>query len=98
MIPHAPQIERQVLAAIIRKGALFDLATAGNITADSFHVPENRHIFEAMATLSQRGTAIDLVALDTLLPDLIEILMKLESGTIATDVNFPDWLQSLRNH
>ena len=44
-IPHSAGIERQVLAAIIRKGALFDVATGAGITADSFHVPEDRRIF-----------------------------------------------------
>lgn len=97
-IPHSAGIERQVLAAIIRKGALFDVATGAGITADSFHVPEDRRIFEASEALARQGIPIDLVTLGTKLPDLIETLGALECGTIATDVNFPEWLAQLRKY
>ena len=69
MISHSSTTEQQVLAAIIRKGVLFDVATAAGITADAFHMPDHRRVFEAMTELTRRGTAIDLVTLGTQMPD-----------------------------
>ena len=97
MIPHSSTTEQQVLAAIIRKGVLFDVATAAGITADAFHMPDHHRVFEAMTELTRRGTAIDLVTLGTQMPDDTVKLAELHEA-IATDVNFPEWLIILRRY
>ena len=96
-IPHYAETERQALAAIIRNGALFDVATGAGITGNSFYSPDNQRIFVAMEALARQGIPIDLPTLGEKLPDLIVELGKLECGAIATDVNFPAWLARLRS-
>ena len=96
-IPHYAETERQALAAIIRNGALFDVATGAGITGNSFYSPDNQRIFGAMEALARQGIPIDLPTLGEKLPDLIVELGELECGAIATDVNFPAWLERLRS-
>jgi len=92
-----PNTEKHVLSAILRNGALFDLAKAKGITVNSFYTGTHRRYFETMEQLNASGQMIDMVALCTALPgaedaqNIAEIF-----GTISTDVNFQSWVDQLR--
>ena len=61
-LPHNTEAERTVLGAVLVDNAAFNSA-AEVLTRDDFYREAHRRIFEAMATLSERSQAIDLVTL-----------------------------------
>src|SRR5436190_11611258 len=61
-LPHNSEAERTVLGAVLVDNAAFNSA-AEVLTRDDFHREAHRRIFEAMATLSERSAAIDLITL-----------------------------------
>ena len=61
-LPHNAEAERTVLGAILVDNAAFNSA-AEILTREDFHRDPNRRIFDAMAALSERSQAIDLVTL-----------------------------------
>lgn len=98
VLPSAPAVEKKVLAAILRKPALFDLAQAEGLTAAAFQQADYRRIFETIGAEAAAGRSIDEAALLTLLPDDVPLLAELLTETIATDANFPEWLAMLRKY
>lgn len=94
-IPYNEQIERAALAAIQRRGQLFEVATVAGISRESFHVPELAKVFDAMAATAAAGEKIDLFLLLKRLPGCEVFLAELD-GAISTDTNFREWLVTLR--
>ena len=93
--PNNTNIEKRVLAAMIRNGNLYDVAVSRSISAESFFASEHRRIFEAMQHLRQQGKTIDITTLAAEIPDSIVLLAELESETIAHNINFAQWLNEL---
>jgi replicative DNA helicase len=61
-LPHNTDAERTVLGAVLVDNAAFNSA-AEILTREDFHREAHRRIFEAMAELTERSQAIDLVTL-----------------------------------
>jgi replicative DNA helicase len=61
-LPHNTDAERTVLGAVLVDNAAFNSA-AEVLTREDFHREAHRRIFEAMAALTERSQAIDLVTL-----------------------------------
>ena len=61
-LPHNADAERTVLGAVLVDNAAFNSA-AEILTRDDFYRESHRRIFEAMAALTERSQAIDLVTL-----------------------------------
>ncbi len=61
-LPHNADAERTVLGAVLVDNAAFNSA-AEVLTRDDFYRESHRRIFEAMASLTERSQAIDLVTL-----------------------------------
>lgn len=60
--PYSEEAERGVLgSALIDSERVLELCSDHQITADSFHVPAHRHLFEQVLEMTQAGKAVDLL-------------------------------------
>ena len=73
-LPHSAEAERSVLGAALLDNGQFDLARE-LLNEDAFYSDRHRVIYSALGTLSDNGTALDLVTLK----DELERLNALES-------------------
>jgi replicative DNA helicase len=68
--PYSEEAERGVLgSAMLDAERVIDLCTTNKVTADSFHVPAHRDLFETLETMHQAGQAIDVLTVSTKLSD-----------------------------
>ena len=62
--PHDTVVEQSLLGALLWNADKFhDIAEI--VEANAFYAPRNRHIFEAMTTITSRGDAIDSITVST---------------------------------
>lgn len=61
--PYSEEAEKGVLGSILQEQAIYDLCREKGLTAESFHVPANRIVFETMGEMAEKGEAIDVVLL-----------------------------------
>ncbi|HKL21109.1 MAG TPA: replicative DNA helicase [Tichowtungia sp.] len=60
--PYSEEAERGVLgSALIDAEKVLELCSDNLLTADSFHVPAHRHLFEQLQEMTQAGKAVDLL-------------------------------------
>ncbi len=62
--PHSLEAERSVLGAMMQDPAAVAISVE-LLTAEDFYAPAHRELFDAMRTLHQAGSPIDLVTTDT---------------------------------
>ena len=67
-VPHDIAVEESLLGALLWNAERFH-DVVDIVEQEAFYSPRNRHIFEAMFTISQRGGAIDVVTIGTHLAD-----------------------------
>ena len=60
--PQAPDVERSVLGAMLIEREAIPRAIE-NLVPDSFYLPKNARIYEAICGLFERGTPVDLITL-----------------------------------
>ncbi|MBC8206307.1 MAG: replicative DNA helicase [Kiritimatiellales bacterium] len=60
--PYSEEAERGVLgSALIDSEKVLELCSDNQLSADSFHVPAHRHLFEQLQEMTQAGKAVDLL-------------------------------------
>ena len=60
--PYSEEAERGVLgSALIDSEKVLELCSDNQLSADSFHVPAHRHLFEQLQEMTQTGKAVDLL-------------------------------------
>ena len=60
--PYSEEAERGVLgSALIDSEKVIELCSDNQLSADSFHVPAHRHLFEQLQEMTQAGKAVDLL-------------------------------------
>jgi len=60
--PYSEEAERGVLgSALIDSEKVIELCSDNQLSADSFHVPAHRHLFEQLQEMTQTGKAVDLL-------------------------------------
>jgi replicative DNA helicase len=68
--PYSEEAERGVLgSALLDAARVIDLCTEKKVTADSFHVPAHRDLYETLETMHQAGQPIDVLTVSTKLSD-----------------------------
>lgn len=60
--PYSMEAEKGVLGSILIDSArVLELCSDNKISADSFHIPAHRHLFEQLQEMKQTGKAVDLL-------------------------------------
>lgn len=101
-MPHNNDIERAVLAGILKEPALIDSAIADKFSANCFYSHINREIWKACSHMHGNGEALDLLSVANCLK-MAGTLEKVGGDvflaelhtSIATTVNFRSWIGTL---
>lgn len=92
---YRPEIERRVLGAIFRTGALFDAARLFGVTEHSFGNHFHRTVFAVCELLHRDGGAVDAARVLAKLPGHGPALLEIEDS-VATTVHFEAWCRDLK--
>lgn len=96
--PYMPQtidIEKAIIASIIRESDLMDLVLSSGVTDESFYEPKYKLMFTTSMELIKSGIRVDMLTLSARLPDLL-----LDIADMTTAINstafIADWIMILK--
>lgn len=84
LLPSDADAERSVLGAILMDAKAFDESVSLGAVVDDFSLDSHRRIFRCIEELADKGTAIDLVTLISMLSDRRELAAVGDAGYVSS--------------
>jgi len=96
--PYMPQtidIEKAIIASIIRESDLMDLVLSSGVTEESFYEPKYKLMFTTSMELIKSGIRVDMLTLSARLPDLLMDIADMTTAINSTAF-IADWIMILK--